>query len=480
MLYEEYYGLTLYEIISKARDTYADQILFSYMRDGEVVNISYNGFLQDVCKVAYALSERRLEGRYIVIEGKTEYELIVAQYAAVSVGAIAFLLNLDLPEAEIDRALNCTKPGMIICSADNYDVVENYCGENDIYCIQSTPDMDGESIRSWLDTDGCLYEYRYHYKPEDPALVLMTSGSTSQSKLVLLSHYVYLPIQKYMTDKNILIFPMYHIAGIVLVNNCIIQGIRLCLSDMKVGIRDMEWFQPTEIVAVPAFISFLVNRNKQNSRILNGVKGITSLGAPQNLEVAKYLNTLGIFACSAYGATETGGAVGFITLSDYQFGTVGKPAPWNEVKIAENGEILVKGKNVMLEYIGNPQETQDALKDGWYHTGDVGYLDDDGHLHITGRTKNVIILSNGENVSPEALEAQLHRCTAIEEVVVYGEDDIIAAHVWCGGKADESVRKSVNKYISQFNRSVPSYHNIRKVVFREEPFPKTAAGKIKR
>lgn len=480
MQYELGYGLTVYEMLKKAKETFGNQNLFSYMRNGQIVTVSYEEFWVDVHNVAYRLEQKQVKGRYVIIEGKPVYETIVALYATITVGAIAAMVNMDLPEEEICRAMKLMNPAMVICSEDAYDVVEEYTKSHNISCVFCAEEDAQMSIRQWINEGGTLYEYTGEQKAEDPALVLMTSGSTSQSKVVLLSHYAFVPNKEYYADKNILLFPLYHIAGLSLVSNCIVKGVKLCLSNMKEGMRDIEWFKPTEMVSVPAFISVMVERSKKNQFDLSNFKSITSAGAPQNLALTEYLNSFGIFSGSSYGATETGGPVIYTTPMDYRYGAVGKPGPWNEVKISDIGEVLVRGKNIMLEYIGNPEETKEVLADGWYHTGDAGHIDEDGFLCITGRIKNIIILSNGENVSPEAIEKQLNYCEEIEEVIVYGEDDVIAAHVWCGENADDSTKEKVEKYIAKYNRTVPSYHCVRKIVFRETPFDKTSTGKVKR
>jgi len=480
MHYEKYYGLTVCEMLEKAEQTYGKKNLFTFQSNGEIVHIDYAKFLQDVRTVATKMNERNWKGKYVAFEGKGEYEIIVSYYAAISVGAIAVMLNLDVSESEIKRAIKTMNSVAVICSEDGYDNIEDIVKAEGLECIISNPIQEKQNISEWIALGEGTYSFENNLSPDDPALVLLTSGSTSLSKYVLLSHYAFLPRKEFFTEKNILLFPLYHIAGIALVSTCIVYGIELCLSNMKQGIRDIEWFRPTEMVAVPAFISVLVNRSKQGLFDIKTFKGITSGAAPQNLETSKYLEEQGIFTYSSYGATETSGPVGYITTSVNRRGSVGKPGPWNEIKLADNGEILIKGKNIMLGYIGNPEETQAVLEDGWYHTGDVGRFDEDGYLYITGRIKNVIILSNGENVSPEAIESQLNPCTEIEEVVVRGEDDMIVAHIWCGENDSEEVRERVEKFIKQYNKGVPSYHRIQRTIFRNEAFEKTSTGKIKR
>lgn len=479
MQYEAGYNKTVYEMIKKGKEAFGDSILFSYVRKGNIVEVTHNVFFDDVRKVAHCFAKRKLKNKYIVVEGNNEYEAIVAMCAAATMGAVPAVLNFDLPEEEIEYALERLQPALVVCSEDDYEVVEEFVSKHKIEYV-SEEVREGESIGVWVKETSVLYEPDEIQKPENPALVLMTSGSTSRSKLVQLSHYGYIPSVELLGERNMLLFPLYHVAGTMMVAGAIYKGVTLCLSNLRNGMRDAEWFQPTEIIAVPSFISAMVSRNKQNLFDMSGIKYVVSAGAPQNPELTQYLNSKGIFSPSLYGATETSGPVSYSTLSEYRFGSIGKVGPWNEVKFSEAGEILVKGKNVMIEYIGDEKETQEALKDGWYHTGDVGHMDEDGFLYVTGRIKNIIILSNGENVSPEAIEAQLSLCPEIAEVVVYGEGDVLTSHVWCGENADEQTKDRIEKYIAKYNRSVPSYRCIRKNIFKEQPFAKTASGKIKR
>ncbi len=481
MQYENFYGLTAYEMVRKGKDTYGEKVLCSFLRNGRISEITFKRFFEDVLHVAYQLDGQKTKGRFIILEGKADYELIVAFYAIMSVGAIAAVINFDLPEREIYRAVDKLQPAMIVCTDDNLEVVEEYAEEKNIPCMRSVSESETEeSIGRWIETTERNYEYDGTQKPEDPAFVLMTSGSTSESKLVLLSHYGLLPVKEYFYMKNMLLFPIYHIAGLGMITNCLSKGVNFCISNMKDGLRDMEWFRPTEIAAVPAFISALIKRARQNQVDISEMKAIMSAGAPQNLEDVLYLKSLGIYSGSTYGATETGGAIIYHTEEESRYGSVGKVGPWNEVKISEQGEILVKGKNIMLEYLGNAQETQEVLKDGWYHTGDIGHIDEDGFLFITGRIKNIIILSNGENVSPESIEAELNHCPEIDEVLVYAENDSIVAHIWCEKAEDDSVRKSIEKFIAKYNKNVPTYHRIAGIRFRSKPFDRTTTGKIKR
>ena len=478
MNHDKWYGLTLYELLEKACNMYGDKNLFAYMEQGEEKRVSYRKFLKDVQTVAGHFSTKDLRGKYVAIEGRQEYEIIVAMYAAVSVGGIAVMLNLDMSQAEVDRAFATMSPALIVTGEDNYEVVEEYVGTSRVPCVLSKGE--GVTIRNWIENEEMPFVYSGEAQPENPALVLLTSGSTSLSKYVLLSHYAFLPRKELLTEKGMLLFPLYHVAGISVIQLGVCFGIEICISNMKEGLRDIGWFRPTEIVSVPAFTLLLVNRSKQGLLDLSGFECIYSGAAPQNMENVEYLTARNIVTYSSYGATETGGQVTYSSRSEIRNGSVGKPGTWNEIKLSDEGEILVRGKNIMLGYIGNEKETMEAVQDGWYHTGDVGRFDEDGFLYIVGRIKNIIILSNGENVSPEAVETQLSMCEEIDEVVVMGKEDMIVAHIWCGENVSEERRNKVEKYIKMYNRSVPSYHRVQKTVFREVPFEKTSTGKIKR
>ena len=142
----------------------------------------------------------------------------------------------------------------------------------------------------------------------------------------------------------------------------------------------------------------------------------------------------------------------------------------------EDGEVCFKGTAVALGYYKDPEGMAEAFRDGWFHTGDLGYLDEDGDLYITGRKKNLIILSNGENVSPEELETLLLKNANIREVVVKEKDDKICAEIYC----DVQMQDAIEAYINQVNKSLPYYKQIVLTEYRTEPFERTASGKIKR
>ena len=174
------------------------------------------------------------------------------------------------------------------------------------------------------------------------------------------------------------------------------------------------------------------------------------------------------------------------TPDHHKKGSIGRPLPNAEIRI-ENGEIQVRGSSVMKGYLDMPKETEETLEDGWLHTGDKGYLDEDGFLFINGRVKNLIILSNGENISPEEIENKLALDPLVGEVVITGENNGLTARIYADQDAvqmknltGDDVRAYLQNLLDTYNRSQPTYRQITGLVVRKNPFIRNATGKIKR
>jgi len=150
-------------------------------------------------------------------------------------------------------------------------------------------------------------------------------------------------------------------------------------------------------------------------------KFLSAGGAPLGKGVAEFFHAVGLLVCEGYGLTETSPMATCNTPAQYRFGSVGKPVPECEVRIGDNDEILLRGPNVMVGYHNRPEETAEALADGWFHTGDQGRFDDDGYLFITGRIKDLIITAGGKNVAPQQIEAAVRRDDLIDQVVAVGD-----------------------------------------------------------
>ena len=202
-------------------------------------------------------------------------------------------------------------------------------------------------------------------------------------------------------------------------------------------------------------------------------------GAPLSSALIKGFDDLGITVLNGYGITECAPIVAVNRNKFNVVGSVGLPLRCNEVKIADDGEVLVKGDNVMLGYYHNEVENEKVFVDGWFRTGDIGRIDEYGALHITGRIKNLIILGNGENILAESIEQEIYTIPYVKECIAYGKDNVIVAEVYLDEEVVDA-KDRINDDIQVVNQHLPQIRNIGKVIIRDTEFPKTTTKKIKR
>jgi long-chain acyl-CoA synthetase len=222
----------------------------------------------------------------------------------------------------------------------------------------------------------------------------------------------------------------------------------------------------------------------------NRIKIFAVSSAPLNVELYYGFKDFGIDIIQGYGCTECSPQITCNPPENNKPGSVGIILTEMEVKIDnpdenKEGEICARGHNIMLGYYKNEEATKEVIRDGWLHTGDLGYLDEDNYLYVSGRIKNLIILSNGENVSPEELEFKVQACHAVKEVVVYEKNKRIAAQIFVDeeyvipeGYTD--AEDYIRKFIAQINKDTTTYKQISIVEFRKTPFDRTSSQKIQR
>lgn len=324
--------------------------------------------------------------------------------------------------------------------------------------------------------------------PEETIMLLSSSGTSGTRKIVELSDQnmrVYGETIRGDLDfsKGLLIpLPMYHIGGVAAVLQRLLDGYRVVMSLPRTMGRDIRQKNVAKAIMTPSMVQYLL----RSPKLLGGVEGkqameeICCTGAMIPPKVGEGLNRYGIALSAIYGMTETAGAVSRME-SSYREGASGQVCPYNEVKI-EQGEILIRGGNVMKGYYKDPAETAKTIKDGWICTGDLGRLDEDGYLYVTGRKKNIIILSNGENVNPEELEGKLGRCPRITECRVYGENDALCAEIYTeeDGTPFAEREKMIRAWMKELNKTLPSTHRLIKLDIKDTELEKTDTGKIRR
>lgn len=380
-------------------------------------------------------------------------------------------------------------------------------------------------------------------KPEELATIIFTSGTTSMSKAVMLSNkniasnmYDMMCAEKILsTDVNLLFLPLHHTFGSTQMLLFFSNGATTVFCDGLRHIQEnLKEYKVTTFVCVPLLLEVMYKniwraiekqgktkqikfalklsnalrkikidiRRKIFKPILDQFGGelrfIISGAAAINKEVAKGFNDFGIFTIQGYGLTETSPVLCAENEKHIRYGSVGLPFPSVQIKIENKneegiGEITAKGPNVMLGYYEMEEETSNVLKDGWFYTGDLGYLDKDGYLFITGRKKNVIVLKNGKNIYPEELEQVITKLPYVAEVMVYGkekEDDlVVSAKIVYDkdyvkknykDKTNEELKEIFWQDIKEINKTMPTYKYIKNLVVTDEPMIKTTTAKIKR
>ena len=380
----------------------------------------------------------------------------------------------------------------------------------------------------------------------DMSIMLFTSGTTGSSKCVMLSERNIMACAKAACeavnftedDVTLSVLPIHHTYELTITIAEMLYGITSCINDnLKHVLKNMKLFRPTSMVLVPLFVSTFNKkiwdevkkkgkerqfrlgmtaantlkfvgidmRRKLFSDVLDAFGGnlekLICGGAAMDPELMNMFDTLGIELCEGYGITECSPLVSVNPYYRRKYGSVGPAVSSCEVKIdAEStdeegriiGEILVKGENVMVGYYDNLEANMEVFTDdGWFRTGDIGYMDADGYLYITGRKKTVIVLNNGKNVFPEEIEEYLAKIECISESVVVGRkkengDVELTAVVYPNfelypvGMDISVIAEDIKKKVTELNRNLPSFKQIRNIDVRKTEFEKTTSKKIKR
>ena len=510
LLYSHPVLSNLRELINMIVERDPEGIAFQYIEKERVHAVSYRQFQQDVKRLnAFFQSVGLLQNR-IALLGENSYLWIVCYFAVVLSGNVVIPLDKELSATEIVGLLGrCDVVGLLYSdSYQDYAQVLLQAGTvKTVFSMQQLFSEAGEDVKvDWEE-------------PNENAVctILFTSGTTGQPKGVMLTqrnlvtNAVAACQNLRVSGPSLLTLPLNHAFGFTVgVLAELIYGYPICISkSLRTLQKDMERFRPQNMIVVPLYVEEFYkriwNRAEQErkeaklKRALSLSRSLCSIGIDVrkkifrqvfepfggNLEQLicggayldqKYidsLNALGIQVLNGYGITECSPVVAVNRNRYSHANSVGQPLPGTEVKIVD-GEICVKGPGVMVGYFEDAKATRASLQDGWFKTGDLGYMDSDGFLYISGRKKNLIILSNGKNVSPEELEEKLLSIEGIEEVVVFAEGDLISAELY----AEDST--ALRERIATLNRQLTGYKRIQRLYFREIPFEKTSTQKIKR
>ncbi|MGN1481173.1 AMP-binding protein [Porcipelethomonas sp.] len=498
---------TLLDLIKQSSNEYNDKIFLKEKNGKEINEKSFSCFYEDSLRVCAFLNGISNDGKlHAAVIGPTSYAYLVSYFGTVIGGNVIVPLDAQLACDDICELLNRSDSSVFFYDY-RYEpmlpVIRASCpGVNTFISLQQTETCEN-SISSIL--ENFSPEEIPPVSPESLAAIVYTSGTTGKSKGVMLSHGNL--IDNTMCQDNesspedtlLTVLPVHHVycftCDILL---SLRYGATVCVNDSMMRIsQNLKLFQPTLILLVPMIaetiykqIMAAANAKKDippaaiAKAVFGGrLKGIYSGGAYLSPELIKEYKAFGIPMAQGYGMTECSPRISTGTLDSESCGDVGAIVNGCEVKI-QDGEIMVKSPSVMMGYYKDTEATSEALtEDGWLHTGDLGYVDEQRRIFITGRKKNLIILSNGENVSPEELENRFALVNMVSEVLVYAEDGVITAEIYpnndiCAEMNTEEIGKELNDEIQRINQTLPSSKTIRRLRIRDKEFEKTTSKKI--
>ena len=550
---------TIKELLYHSATVFSSNVAFTekVKKDNNInyINHTYLELLDDINSFGTALYKLGLKNKRVAIIGHNCYKWAIAHLSNLLGGIVSVPLDKGLQTDELENSLIRSEASAIVFDAKLKDIIEEIKASNKtnikhFICFDELPNFlcfnnllsDGKKEIE----NGNNAFINCEVDPYNMSILLFTSGTTSQSKAVMLNQYgivtniydMLLVESFYETDVNIAFLPFHHIFGSTGMLVMLATGLKTVFPDgLRYIKQNLLEYKVSVFVGVPILIdkmystmikeiekqgkTKLINfaikisnillkfhidiRRKIFKELINALGGnmrfIVSGGAPLDSKVSKWFNQIGMHLVQGYGLTETSPVISAENDNCIKYGSVGKPMNSVEILIKNPdsngiGEIAVKGPNVMLGYYNNETQTNAVLKDGWFYTGDLGYIDKDGFLFITGRKKDLIVLKNGKKVFPEEIELLINRLDEVEESFVYGLPDrndkndvkvavkIVYNKDFVNNKYPDISEKDLEAVlwakIKDINKTLPMYKYIKHMTFTSEPLIKTTTNKIKR
>ena len=503
-----------------------------------------------------ALISLELKGKRIAVIGENRYEWELAYLSVVCGTGIVVPLDKSLPANELEELIERSEVEAIFYTKKYEETVEKikYSEKNKLkHLISMDSDVHKEGIYSQKELiekgkeliDAGNREFLdAKINPEEMNIMLFTSGTTSKSKVVALSHrnlvsnlMDFASVLDINSNDRILSFlPLHHVfeCTVGMLYSLYIGAERSFCEGIRHIVQNLNEYKITFTSFVPAIyesmykniiktlekegkleaVKKLMEANKDKTmaekkeifkdihNIFGGnIKLFVSGAAALDKEVEEAFRAWGVNLCQGYGLTETSPVIGVETNENFRVGSIGKPLPHIQARIDDAndegmGELVVKGPNVMLGYYNDKKATEEVMEDGWFHTGDLAKIDEDGYIFICGRKKSVIVLKNGKNIFPEEMEALVNKIEGVKESFIFGkqqsddkEDIKINVKIIFDREimkeaykveTDEEIYKVLADKIKEVNKVMPKYKAIRGILISEEPLIKTTTSKIKR
>ncbi len=527
-------------------------------KNSKVIVKTFNQYKRDAKSLSTVLLNMGLEGKRVAVIGNNSYNWCVTYIAVVTGNMVIVPLDKALPNTEIKSLIKRSKADAVVFDKKYVDVFEEIRRENDsnlqyYICMDEIDNTNIIKYNELIEKGEELVksgDTRYDSIKIDNkkmSIMLFTSGTTAAAKAVMLSQYNVcsninaMPYYVLMYDTDVLLsfLPIHHTfeCTITFLYGCLYCGATVAFCDgLRYVVDNLKDYGVTVFITVPLMLDIVYKKinkgikDQGKEKLINFMKPITNSltkihidlrkkvykqildslggkirlvihgGAPADKSTIVGLNSFGISTIQGYGLTETSPVIS--AEADYKKspGSAGLIMKNEEVKIDSPneegiGEVVVKGPNVMLGYYENEEETNKVLKDGWFYTGDLGYLDKKGFLFLTGRKKDVIVLKNGKNIYPQEIEFLISKLPFVEENIVFGKpskdkDYIISAKIVYSSEnmkelypdKEESEYKDIiwKEIKEKINTQMPEYKHIKEVQVTSEPLIKTTTQKVKR
>ena len=546
----------LKELLYRGANLFKDRTAFKLKNENnEIYDVTYEKLKNDVIALGSFLMNKGLSGKRISVVGKNSYKWCIS-YLASSIVGIVVPIDKELHPDDIVNFMNVSETSCIFGDDKILDSVysqKNTITNKDTLFIKFDLKQNDEflSFDSCFSTGSSLVKSgnsefdKLEVNPDEMKILLFTSGTTGNAKGVCLSHRnicsnilsIYGIVKVKRSDLFLSILPIHHTYECTIGFLLPLYGgasIAFC-EGLRYITNNISEYHPSVVLCVPLLLENMHKKiiksinsgvpekyQKENanpfpdlpffmkpivkSKVKNSLGGRIRVfivgAAAMNPTIIDDFEALGLRTLQGYGLTECSPLVAGNTDYFWKSDSCGLPIPEVEYKIDSPneegvGEIIVKGPNVMLGYYNNPEETNKVLIDGWFHTGDLGKIDSDGYLYITGRCKSVIVTKNGKNIYPEEVEYYLNDSPLISEALVSGihkdndDETYVNAQIFPNIEAiketlkssvpsKEEISKMISDVVQSVNSKLPNYKHIKSFIIRDEEFEKTTTKKIKR